>query len=249
MAFDNVSAIKGWMSDALCRLSTGGGFSTRELYTDSDEVIFDVTRPIVINGIELFVYYHDLVDRSIIINLPQIDDKDRIPEDEFWKKFKKAHPQLLGALCDAVSEALRNLKNTKLDRYPRMADFAKWVVAAEPALPWNKGKFLEYYENNRNEAVQKSLSADPVSDAVIEMMKSRKKWAGTATELLDELEGSGYVTEKIAKSQMWPKSANVLSIQLRKAATFLRKVGIKVNFPRKADKRKIVIRKVTKCCK
>jgi hypothetical protein len=186
------------------------------------------------------------VDRSIIINLPQIDDEDRIPEDELWSKFKKSHPQLLGALCDAVSEALRNVKNTKLSRYPRMADFVKWVVAAEPALPWNKGKFLEYYENNRNESAQKSLSADAVSDAIIEMMKSQKKWVGTATELLDELEGSGYVTEKIAKSRQWPKSPNSLAIRLRRAATFLGNIGIIVNFSRDTQKRKIVIKKVTK---
>src|SRR5262249_55588755 len=39
LAFDNLSVLRGWLSDALCRLSTEGGFSTRELYTDQDEVL------------------------------------------------------------------------------------------------------------------------------------------------------------------------------------------------------------------
>jgi hypothetical protein len=52
LAFDNVSGLPGWISDTLCRLSTGGGFSVRQLYTDSDEVLFDATRPQTLNGIE-----------------------------------------------------------------------------------------------------------------------------------------------------------------------------------------------------
>jgi hypothetical protein len=39
IAFDNVSHIDAWLSDALCCLATGGGFATRSLYTDSDEII------------------------------------------------------------------------------------------------------------------------------------------------------------------------------------------------------------------
>jgi len=37
---DNLSRIHTWLSDALCRLSTGGGFGTRELFTDRDETLF-----------------------------------------------------------------------------------------------------------------------------------------------------------------------------------------------------------------
>src|SRR5436305_515316 len=45
VALDNLSRLPQWLSDSLCRLSTGGGFATRELYTDSDEVLFDAQRP------------------------------------------------------------------------------------------------------------------------------------------------------------------------------------------------------------
>jgi hypothetical protein len=38
LAYDNASGLPDWLSDAFCRLATGGGFSTRELYTDQDEV-------------------------------------------------------------------------------------------------------------------------------------------------------------------------------------------------------------------
>jgi hypothetical protein len=46
LAYDNLSHVPPWLSDALCRLSTGGGFATRELYADQDEIIFDSQRHI-----------------------------------------------------------------------------------------------------------------------------------------------------------------------------------------------------------
>src|SRR5262249_31675121 len=36
IAFDNLSGIPDWLSDAICRLSTGGGAGKRKLYTDDD---------------------------------------------------------------------------------------------------------------------------------------------------------------------------------------------------------------------
>ena len=41
LSFDNISGVSAWLSDALCRISTGGGFSVRQLYTDQDESLFD----------------------------------------------------------------------------------------------------------------------------------------------------------------------------------------------------------------
>src|ERR1035437_950393 len=37
IAYANLSGIPQWLSDALCRLATGGGVSTRELYSDTEE--------------------------------------------------------------------------------------------------------------------------------------------------------------------------------------------------------------------
>jgi hypothetical protein len=52
LSLDNLSHVPPWLSDAICRLATGGGFATRALYTDSDEVLFDAQRPVILNGIE-----------------------------------------------------------------------------------------------------------------------------------------------------------------------------------------------------
>jgi hypothetical protein len=69
VGYDNVSRIPSWLSDALCRLATGGGFSTRKLYTDDEEQLFNAQRPAVLNGIEDFVGRPDLADRTIFLTL------------------------------------------------------------------------------------------------------------------------------------------------------------------------------------
>src|SRR5947199_265451 len=40
LAFDNLSGLPIWLSDALCRLASGGSFAVRRLYTDDEEYSF-----------------------------------------------------------------------------------------------------------------------------------------------------------------------------------------------------------------
>ena len=77
IALDNLSHIEPWLSDALCRLSTGGGFATRQLYTNNEEVIFDSKRPVVLTGIEEIATRGDLIDRCISLELEPIPEARR----------------------------------------------------------------------------------------------------------------------------------------------------------------------------
>jgi hypothetical protein len=110
LAYDNARGIPDWLSDAFCRLSTGGGFSTRELYTDQDEVLFGGKRPIILNGIDDTATRPDLADRSIVQTVTEITEKERKLENkELWPEFERKRPRILGALLDAVSHGLKNL--------------------------------------------------------------------------------------------------------------------------------------------
>jgi len=64
VAYDNLSGVSKDVSDRLCRLSTGAGFSTRGLYTDSEEVIYNASRPIILNGIDDIANRNDLAIRG-----------------------------------------------------------------------------------------------------------------------------------------------------------------------------------------
>jgi hypothetical protein len=148
-AFENLSEVPPWLSDCLCRLSTGGGFSTRRNYTDDEEKLFNAMRPVMLNGISVGLERADLLDRSLVILLDEITDENRLPEALFWAQVEKAKPRILGALLDAVSCALGRLPDTSIAKPPRMADFAYWVTAAEPALECTEGAFLCAYRTNR----------------------------------------------------------------------------------------------------
>src|SRR5262249_38754270 len=73
LAYDNVSRIEQWLSDAFCRMSTGGGFGTRRLYTDDEEQTFNVRRPVIITSINEVATSGDLLSRSLVVPLPRIE--------------------------------------------------------------------------------------------------------------------------------------------------------------------------------
>jgi hypothetical protein len=238
LAFDNVSGLPAWISDTLCRLATGGGFAVRQLYTDQDEVLFDATRPVILNGIEDIVTRPDLADRAVFLTLEPIPEERRRPEAELWAAFEAERPRILGVLLDAVVEGLKRLPETHLPKLPRMADFALWATACETAL-WPVGAFWSAYCGNRDEAVEGVIDADPIAAAVRAMLTTRTEWTGTASDLLGALgEMAG---ERVAKSKTWPDSPRALAARLRRAATFLRKIGIDIRFEREGRARTRII--------
>jgi hypothetical protein len=214
LAFDNVSFLKDWLSDAICRLSTGGGYATRALYTNAEEAILDAQCPVILNGIDQVISRGDLVDRSINIEALPIIDTSRKTESQFWKEFEKEEPGILAMLFDVLSVILSNRDNVKIKNLPRMADFAKWVTAAEPALGWNSGYFIQEYKIAREDTEGDLLDKDPLAQAVISLMTIQNIWKGPATTLQHVL--SSYPDVSI-------KSARGLSNALTRLAPALRR--------------------------
>lgn len=227
-AFDNLSRLPAWLSDAICRLSTGGGFGTRTLYENDEETIFDALRPVLITSIEDVATRADLLDRCLRATLQVIPDDRRRTERELMAAFHGARPRILGALLDAVSAGLRNIARVKLNHLPRMADFAQWIVAAEDALPWPKGEFMRVYAGNRIDAQQLALEESLIAEPVIAFMSREGHWTGTMSDLLKSL--AEHAEEATTKRKDWPTKAHVLSGQLRRIAPSLRIAGVDIQF-------------------
>jgi hypothetical protein len=138
LAYDNVSGMPGWLSDALCRLASGGSFAVRQLYTDDEEVLFQASRPLLVNGIEEVITRPDLADRSIFLTLPPVADAQRQSERKLWHQFELARPRILGALLDLVVRGLCTPPSIGVAPLPRMADFALWAAACE-TIRWPSG--------------------------------------------------------------------------------------------------------------
>jgi hypothetical protein len=238
VAFDNLSGLPVWMSDCICRLSTGGGLATRELYTDGGETLFNAMRPQMLNGIDDIATRHDLVDRAIMVDLEAIPERMRKPEKELWAAFERVRPQILGGIFDAVAGALRNQDSISFERLPRMADFAIWAAAAEKETPWaGTGSFMRSYDGNRNAAIQMAVDSDLVASGIMGLLLLEDgKWEGTSTELLDRL--CEIVSEKAQKSKSWPKQPHFLTGKIKRAATFLKSLGVDIVFPDRSKKKR-----------
>jgi hypothetical protein len=242
ISLDNLSFVPDWLSDALCRVSTGMGFGTRTLYENDEETLFDACRPIVINGIGVLGTKSDLLDRTVELELPRIADTDRRDETAFWAAFERERPAILGALLDGVAGALGCWEQVQLERAPRMADFARWVVAAEPALGWPTGSFLRAYTGNRDAIHEVALDASLIVEPLRVLLEAGD-FGGTATDLLDRL--GAIAGEAAAHRRGWPRNPTALSRELARIAPNLRAVGIEVERGRGAHgRRSIALRTV-----
>jgi hypothetical protein len=233
VVLDNVSDINRPLSDALCRLATGGGLSKRALFTDDDEVLLDARRPVLITAISEVATASDLLDRCLTVTLPPIAPGRRRTEADIDRLHGIAQPAVLGALLDAVAVGLHRLPEVTLARAPRMADFAQFIEAAAPALGWEPGTFLGALEANRRDGDAVALEAVPIGPVVIAYMEAHTHgWSGSATELLAALNRVAH--EEVRIERGWPKRANHLATQLRRLAPNLRRLGIDVRFEREA---------------
>ncbi|GMA60351.1 hypothetical protein NZD89_12180 [Alicyclobacillus fastidiosus] len=233
VAFENLSGLPQWLSDALCVLSTGGGFATRALYENSEETIINAMRPILLNGIDAIATRGDLRDRTLLLTLNRIPDDERQSEAEIWHEYERVKSQIFGLLLDAVSAALRYWDSTKLEKAPRMADFARWIIAAEQggSLPWDPGEFLEVYLSAQTQMTAQAIESDKLAQAIIDMMRREHEggeWTGTATQLAHTL--TPYVENPDFKRDTWLYNPRVMGNRLRRIAPDLRVQGLDIRF-------------------
>ncbi len=225
--FDNVGMLKDWVSDGLCRVTTGTGFSKRMLYTDDEDVIYSLQKPIMINGINVTAQRPDFLDRGILIRLPDIPDERRKSIQELRDEFELAKPALLGSLLDTFVKAL-NVPDPELDRKYRMADFLIWGYRFAEALGWSGKLFLEAYSQNVQRQAEESVQASPVIEILLEYLddSSQAEWEGTPSLLLANLTVRATENKVVSTRQKaWPKSPTALSRVLNDFREPLRRIG------------------------
>jgi hypothetical protein len=224
LAFDNVSKITNAQSDNMCKVTTGAGCATRKLYTNQKETQMTSKNPCIINSINFIPTRQDLLDRCLIADLDFIKPRDRKTNQELTESWEQDRPLILGALCQAVSAALENYPQVNEKELPRMADFAKWIIAAEEQLPWEKGLFMDTMRKHRSKIVDEAIDADSTALAILKLMETRESWVGSASELLDIL--GEIIDQAKRKYPDFPKTPNHLSRQIGRISAFLREKGV-----------------------
>jgi hypothetical protein len=215
VGLDNLSTVPDWLSDCLCRASTGDGDVRRQLYTDGGLAVFAFRRCIVINGIDVGALRGDLTDRILHVSLDRIDEAARREDDELDERWRRSYPLILGALLAVVAGVNRVLPFVELGSKPRMADFAS-LLAAVDQLQGTAG--LDRYLEQGKVMAADSLSADPL---LIAMLGAELEFNGTAAELLEELKPE----DERRPPRDWPKNPRAVTGILKRHAPALRKLG------------------------
>lgn len=222
VTFENISHLHGSMQDALCILSTGGGIAKRTLYSNDEESIISVQRPWIVNGISAAITQQDLVDRTISIDCPVIEERGT--SVDLHDTFEANQAALLGALFDVASKALALLPSVRLapkDR-PRLAEFAMLGMAVAQAMGHDPMDFMRQFTAARRESIARVLDASPVATAVVDWIEaSPHGMTAPVKDILHRLEQF-----KPHGSDSWPRSAKGLGDALRRAAPALRQMGI-----------------------
>jgi hypothetical protein len=227
MAYDNISHISADESDNLCCLSTGFGYSTRTLNTTDEETCFEAKRPQIITAIDAIVTRDDLADRTLMVRLPEIPEDKRLLDTELNHKLETLKPGILGALLTALSQTLAELPNTRPRNLPRLADYARFAIAAEKAIGLKPGEFRETFDLCREESRQVVIEASPIGEAIIRLVEREKYWNGTAVQLLAVLDSD--TSESVKRLKGWPKAANSLRAKLNRLAPDLPSIGVQVS--------------------
>lgn len=241
LPFDNVSKISEETSDTLCRAITGGGIQQRKLFSDADDYIFTFKKCIAINGINNVVERPDLLDRAILIELSRISEDKRKELSEIQKEFSNDLPYILGGILDILSRAIQIHPEVKLDKLPRMADFACWGYAIGEALG-NLGQvFLDEYQENYDAQNTEIINNNIVATLTVTFMENKNSWTGRISDLLNEFIAFAPSLGISTKEAGFPKQPNVLSRRLNELQSNLEKVNIKFKIDPKSDGSHIII--------
>ena len=223
---DNLSGISPEMSDCLCRFSTGGGIDSRALYTDNEQNLIEIQRPVLVNGIDDIATRPDLAERALLVNLPVIKPSERKSESEFWANFEEDRPAILAGLLNGIVSGFKHRHSIKLESVPRMADVTYWVTACERDLGL-EGQFNAAHEKNQQSAVEAGVESSPIGSAIMALMSGHERWSGNPNELMACL--ADIAGDYQSRSRAWPQSAKGLSNTIKRLEPNLRKMGVLVS--------------------
>jgi hypothetical protein len=231
VSYENLSGLTAEQQDAFCTLSTGGGFASRQLYTNGEEHIMETKRPVVLNGIAVVATRPDLIDRVIHVDMPTIPPEARRDDADTSAAWERDRPLVFGALLDLFADALRILPKVVLAHKQRMADYERLGEAVARALGFEAGHFQTLYAELVRAGIDRALESNSVAQVLDKCIQERItpfNWQGTAGQLYDLLNGQALLDRSTDRST-WPKSPKGLADQLRRIAPAYRAKGVEIS--------------------
>lgn len=199
--YDNITGLPLAMSDAICRVATGSGFSTRKLYSDADLAQSKYRRPQIMTSVDTITMRPDLQTRAVFIDPPKLrQDGGHYQLGSVMKNaWYRDLPQIRAAFLSLASEVLKR-KTSKIAQAEeegkslkfttRLSDFEFTSMVCDEILIENE-VFPEGYdsvaarEQSQRELRQASVPA--VIDFLINCDDIQEIKHAKAGDLLDEI--------------------------------------------------------------
>src|SRR5215204_5912785 len=244
---DNQNTIPEWAADTLCRLITGEADSKRRLYTDDEDVIIELRRAAILNGINVPTERGDVLDRSLVVELERIPDGERKTEEQIWERFEAGHRKLLGTLFDLLSKAIALKASIKLSRRPRLADWGEYAAAVYEVLGWGAETFLRDWDEVVRVQNQATLDGSPVAQAIIKFMEDKEEYSAPSSEMHSKLKvTAAQLGVDVDRDKAWPKSARWLWRRIKEVLSLLVAAGIEASRDDTEKASVITFRKVSR---
>lgn len=171
VALDNTDELSKDISDIFCVAITGATIAKRKLYTTNELGVFELNNAVVLNGLDIMPSQSDLASRCLLLKLKHIDEQSRKTESEIEDLFISRLPEILGAIFNALSGAMKVIKTLSPKRLPRMAEPYKDLLALAISLNISQSEFERIYFANLAK-IDKERSGIAVVQAVVEFMTS-----------------------------------------------------------------------------
>ncbi len=226
VCYDNLSALPGWLSDAVCKAVTGDAWVRRKLYANYELAVSDYRRVVGMTSISAGALRGDLGERALLIDLERIEPGKRRTERDLLERYGAARPRILGALLDLVAGVLARRDSVEVPDLPRMADFARILAAIDATA--DMGALPAYLAHGGRIAAE-VVNSDSVATAILHWADARESFEGSAQELLDMLRPHD-------KPGDWPRTAHGMAAALRRVAPALEGMGVRVSFPSPSDR-------------
>ncbi|MGY1827596.1 hypothetical protein [Blastococcus sp. SYSU DS0541] len=225
-AWDNVSRLPAWLSDALCQLVTGHGRVVRQLYTDTGAVPTWMRRSVVMTSIDAGSLRGDLATRLLPIELFPL--RDRRGERELEATWRVDRPRIHAALLTLVSRVLGTLAEVEVSpphRELRMSDFSSVLAALDRVtdVPGGDGQALAAYADGQVDVQIVVAEGDPLTTAIKGLVDAGhdRQWSGTWEQFLTAVAAS-----RDPQDRDWPMTGQQASGRVKRLAEALAALGI-----------------------
>lgn len=193
LLFDNEKYIDGETQDLMCNIVTGGTFKKRKLYTDSQQVSYQLHNHFILNYISLSFMQDDFANRSLLFDLSRIDEENTLTDREWKDKARQGYKDIQSLAFETLSDAFKQSREdiNDLPDAPglHLNDFYEWCIRCASVMDYDVERYAQRLTALKESSEMASVQDSDFASQVIEYIStSDEPVKGTASDIHKEFQ-------------------------------------------------------------